>query len=216
MIAQEPILEAEIVGRRRCAARRIAAPREGMVRFVVAPGGTIVPDLQERLPGRGVWIGAQRKLIEAPTTRHAFARAAQGRVEAPSGLADLVEQGLAARCIDLVGLAKRAGQLIIGFDQVEAALKAEPVALLLIARDAATGAGRLTRLAGDIPLVACLTREELGGAVGRAELVYAAVAPGGIADKLGREAARLQGMRIDAAAEVGYVGHGATGGSENR
>lgn len=212
----EPIIEVDATGGRRCAVRRQSAPRDGMVRFVVAPGGVVVPDLQEKLPGRGVWIGADRRLIDAPTTRHAFSRAAKEKIEPPAGLADRVEQGLVAHCVDLVGLAKRAGQLIAGFDQVEAALKSEPVALVLVASDAASGARRLAGLIGGRPVLTGLTRAELGRAIGRDELVYAAVAPGGIARKLVREATRLLGLRIDVAAEAGYVAQGATGGSENR
>lgn len=187
--------EPETVGTRRCAVRRASGPRDAMIRFVVGPDSEIVPDLTERLPGRGIWVSADRAAIDDPGLRQAFSRAAKMPVRVPGELSARIEQGLAQRCVELVGLARRAGELHMGFDKVDTALRTEQIALLIVADDAASGCDRLYRGGQGPLLIDWLRRAELGRAVGRDELVYAAVRRGGIAEKLGTEAQRLLGLR---------------------
>lgn len=181
-------------GRRRCAVTRAAGDRVGMVRFVLAPDGAVVPDVDERLPGRGIWVTADRALLVQAVRKNLFAKAAGAPARAETDLPARVEAGLRRRCLDLLGLARRAGLLVAGFDQVEAALRQGGVGLVLIARDAASQAAKLRRLAGEVPVAAGLGRSELGRPFGRDELVYAAVARGRLADRLRRELARLDGL----------------------
>lgn len=181
-------------GRRRCAVARAAGDRAGMVRFVLAPDGAVVPDVDERLPGRGIWVTADRALLAQAVRKNLFAKAAGAPARAEADLPARVEAGLRRRCLDLLGLARRAGLLVAGFDQVEAALRQGGVGLVLIARDAASQAAKLRRLAGEVPVAAGLGRSELGRPFGRDELVYAAVARGRLADRLRRELARLDGL----------------------
>ena len=183
-------------GGRRCIASRESRPRETLVRFVVDPAGTLVPDIDARLPGRGVWLSAQRGAISLAVAKGLFARAARQRVQVPPDLADLVETMLARRCLDLLGLARRAGQVIAGFDQVADGLRQGTVAVLLGARDgAADGRRKLRALAAGLPLVELFDRRELGGALGRDEAVHVGIAPGGLARRLLAEVARLEGFR---------------------
>ncbi len=186
--------EVETAGRRRCAVARAAGDRNGMVRFVLAPDGAVVPDVDERLPGRGIWVTADRALLAQAVRKNLFAKAAGAPARAEADLPARVEAGLRRRCLDLLGLARRAGLLVAGFDQVEAALRQGGVGLVLIARDAASQAAKLRRLAGEVPVAAGLGRSELGRPFGRDELVYAAVARGRLADRLRRELARLDGL----------------------
>ncbi|MCY4066808.1 MAG: DUF448 domain-containing protein, partial [Rhodospirillaceae bacterium] len=109
---------------RRCAVTRRTGPREGLIRFVVAPDGTLTPDLAETLPGRGVWIAAARDALAAPGLAKAAARSVRKRVSVPDGLADTVERLLAERCRATLGLARRAGLVDAGFDKVRAAIAA--------------------------------------------------------------------------------------------
>lgn len=181
---------------RRCVASRESMPREALLRFVVAPDGHLVADLQERLPGRGLWVRAERAAIERAVRARSFARAAGREVRvAPALVADL-ERALVGRCVDLLGLARRAGALWQGFDQVEAALRDGRVALLVQARDAsADGVRKLAGLAWGVRRVQLLDRAELGRALGRDEAVHVALAAGGLADKLWIAAQRLRGFR---------------------
>lgn len=165
-----------------------------MVRFVLAPDGAVVPDVDERLPGRGIWVTADRALLAQAVRKNLFAKAAGAPARAAADLPARVEAGLRRRCLDLLGLARRAGLLVAGYDQVEAALREGGVGLVLIAHDAASQASKLCRLAGEVPVARSLGRAELGRPLGRDELVYAAVAAGRLAERLRRELARLDGL----------------------
>src|SRR4051794_34202917 len=89
-----------------------------MIRFVVGPDRSLVPDLAARLPGRGMWLSADRGAVRTALAKNLFGKVARGQVTAEADLPDRLETMLVARCLDLVGLARRAGGLVAGFDQV--------------------------------------------------------------------------------------------------
>jgi len=170
--------------------------RGNLLRFVVGPDGAIVPDVAARLPGRGLWLTARRDIVAAAATKRLFARAARQPVIVDGGLADRVEILLAKRCLDRIGLARRAGRAVMGFAKVRAALEASKVAVLVAATDgAADGRDKLKALAPSLPLVECLTSAELGAAFGREYVVHAALLPGRLGDAFLADAARLGGFR---------------------
>jgi predicted RNA-binding protein YlxR (DUF448 family) len=171
-------------------------PKAELLRFVVAPDGRLTPDMAGRLPGRGLWLTARRDIVTAAVTKRLFARAARQPVIVDDDLADRVEALLAQRCRDHIGLARRAGQAVMGFAKVQAALMAGKAAVLLAASDgAADGRGKLAALAPGLPLVDRLTSAELAAAFGREHVVHAALAPGRLAEALLVDAARLGGFR---------------------
>jgi predicted RNA-binding protein YlxR (DUF448 family)/ribosomal protein L30E len=181
-----------------------------MIRFVVGPDDALVPDLAGRLPGRGYWLSADRRAVDGAVARNLFAKAARGRVTADPALADRLEGLLAERCLELVGLARRAGELVAGFDQVVAALRGGQAVLVLQARDgAADGRRKIASAAaargggGDgVPVVEAFGREELGRAIGRPEVVHVALASGGVGRRLQVELDRLKGFRELASLEA--------------
>jgi len=176
---------------RRCIATRETLPKERMIRFVLGPGREIVPDLAGKLPGRGMWLSARADVLERALNRGAFARAARGQVHLPPDLRARIETALKGRLRDQVGLARRAGQAVCGFQQVREWLQAGRAAVLVEAVDGSPS--ERARLAGrrDVPLVLALTAEELGAVFGRDHAVHVAIAPGRIADMLVQEAGRL-------------------------
>jgi hypothetical protein len=181
---------------RRCIAsgRRLDPAR--LVRFVVAPDGAVLADVGGRLPGRGMWLEARRQALELALEKQSFARAAKRRVRVEPDLAERVEGLLAGRCLEGLGLARRAGQAVTGFERVRAALRASEVALLLAASDAADdGRRKLAALAGDCRQVTLFSRAELSLALGRENVVHAALLPGGLADRLALDVERLAGFR---------------------
>ncbi len=201
-------------GRRRCLVGRAPEERDRMVRFVLAPDGTVVADVDERLPGRGMWVRAERSAVEQAVRRNLFAKAAGAPTRAPADLPVQVEAAIRRRCLDLLGLARRAGLAVAGFDQVEAALRAGGIGLLLIARDAAGQADKLIRSAGGVPVVRALERAELGRVFGREEAVYVALREGGLVTRLLRELGRLEGLASPAAAAAN--GGGTREGGDDR
>jgi predicted RNA-binding protein YlxR (DUF448 family) len=180
---------------RRCIVTRKSAPRAGLVRFVLGPDGAVVPDLAETLPGRGVWVIAERGAVETARRKNVFAHALRTPARAPADLAERIERLLAERCIALIGFARRADRIVFGRDRVRAALSAGQIALLLAAadsegRDAADLAARF-----DGERFAVLTSAEIGAALGREGVVHLALKPGRLAEALARELGRLQGFR---------------------
>ena len=181
---------------RRCLVSREALPRERMVRFVVGPDREIVPDVAGRLPGRGLWLQSRRDIVERAAATNAFARASRRDVTVPDALADQVERLLVARCIDLIGFARRAGGALAGFEAVRRALQRGGAALLLVAADGSPRQrDRLPLARMRDRVVDVLVSAELGGAFGRDAVTYAALGPGRLAGRVGEDAARLAGFR---------------------
>jgi uncharacterized protein len=189
---------------RRCIVTGELRPKAELVRFVVGPEGKVVPDISCRLPGRGLWLTARRDIVEMAVAKRLFARAARAQVGVDEGLANRVEQLLAARCCACLGLARRAGQAVAGFVKVRTLVSAGGAAVLV---EAADGGGdsraKLATLAPHLPVVDRLTCAELSAAFGREHVVHAVLAPGRLAKSFVAEAARLGGFR---AAEGGAQG----------
>ena len=185
---------------RRCIASGELLPKRGLIRFVAGPQGGVVPDIVGRLPGRGLWLTPRRDMLDKACARNLFAKAAKAPLRAPDDLADQVDRLLLRRCLDLLGLAKRAGQAVAGYEKVSSWLAAGKLGLLVQAVDAAEdGRRRLGAMvaarAPEVPVVELFTREELGRALGRDTWVHVAIAPGGVARQLVDETARLAAFR---------------------
>jgi predicted RNA-binding protein YlxR (DUF448 family) len=185
---------------RRCVASGAVKPEGALIRFARAPDGVLTPDLGARLPGRGVWVSADRKSLAAALRRDAFSRAFDAPTTAPAHLADLVEALLAERCRGVLGMARRAGALQVGAENVATALRSGGVSWLIEARDGARdGRERLLALAAAtgaaIAVTGLLSGDELGMALGRDRVVHASLSKGGFADRWASEAHRLAGFR---------------------
>lgn len=180
---------------RRCIVSGRHLPKEAMLRFVIGPEGGVVPDVNGRLPGRGFWLSAERDMIHTALEKNLFAKAARKRVSVSAGLADQAEGLLVRRCLDLIGMARRAGQVVAGFEKVKAMLRAGEAGVLLSAGDgAADGRSKLQALARGVAVISLFSSAELAAALGRDHVVHVAVASGRLADVLLSEAARLQGL----------------------
>lgn len=185
---------------RRCIVTRATGPRDGLIRFVISPDGEAVPDLAERLPGRGLWLAAHRDIVRRASAENLFSKAARRSVTVPADLPDRLAALLDQRCLDLIGLARRSGDAVAGFEKVRAAAKGGKVALLIEAADGADdGRGKLERALPGAEVLALWTASRLGAPFDRDRVVHAAVLAGGLADRLTREAARLRGLRNEGA-----------------
>ena len=178
---------------RRCIVTRESGPKERMIRFVVGPAREIVPDLAGKLPGRGLWLSARGDVLERAMSRGAFMRAARGPVTLPSDLRARIEDGLRARIRDLLGLARRAGQAVSGWQAGREWLAAGRAGLLVQAADGSVA--ERARFGGrGLPAVTPLDAAALGGVFGRDHAVHVVVAPGRLAEAIRIEAERLAGM----------------------
>jgi predicted RNA-binding protein YlxR (DUF448 family) len=185
---------------RRCIVSRESSPTEGLIRFVVGPENEIVPDIHERLPGRGIWITAEKSAIETAIAKNMFARAAKQKVNVDPAMIAQIEMMLVKSCLNLLGLAQRSGEVRQGFEKVRSFLKSGEAAILIAAADgAADGRTKLLKLAQnvreDVHLVENFSSSELSLALGHENVVHAAVKSGGLAERIKRESTRLRGMR---------------------
>ena len=188
-------LEEEKGPQRRCIVTGQVGPKEAMIRFVVGPDGQLVPDIEGRLPGRGMWLSAKRDVVNTAVAKAFFAKAARRKLEVPADLADRLEALLRRRCLDILGLARRAGEVVSGYDKVRAELKAGRGAVLLAARDGAEdGVSKIGALAPKLPVVRSLTAAEMGAAFGRDHTVHGLLLKGRLAERLLMESARLAGI----------------------
>ena len=188
---------------RRCLVTGEVQPKAGLIRFVLGPEGMVAPDLAEKLPGRGFWLTADRAIIERAVAKGLFSRGAKAPAKPPEGLVDLLEAGLARRVVDLVSLGRKSGRAVAGFEKVKDWLAAGKVKVLLQASDGSErGKGKLWTPEG-ARWFGCLTASELGLAFGRDHVIHSALSRGGIADKVIRDAGRLNGLRGQSAVRAG-------------
>lgn len=181
---------------RRCIVTGETGPKAGLIRFVVGPDDTVVPDITERLPGRGIWVLASASAVEKAARKGLFSRAARRSVKADPDLAKRVEERLAARVIELLSLARKAGEAVAGMEKVKALLEAGTAVCLLQAADgSAREKAQLRAPEGDDTYFAELTAAELGLAFGRDRVIHAALISGGLGRLVRYESARLAGMR---------------------
>lgn len=180
---------------RRCIVTGDVQPKAGLVRFVVSPEGQVFPDLAGKLPGRGIWVTADREAIAKAVRKGLFSRAAKAQVTAADDLADLVEAGLARRVVDLISLARKAGLAVAGFEKVKGWLADGKARVLLQASDGSErGKGKLWTPEGG-RWFGCLTASELGLAFGRDSVIHGALGAGGLSNRVVEEAAKLSGLR---------------------
>jgi predicted RNA-binding protein YlxR (DUF448 family) len=186
---------------RRCAASGQVKEEDELLRLAISPDDELFPDIAAKLPGRGIWISADRVSVDIAIKKGLFNRAAGKSVKAPDDLGDLFESLLVSRALNLLGLARRAGGLAIGYDASHLALKAGKPAWRIEAKDgAADGRGKLDRLAkaawGSIPVARSFDAEQLGIALGRSHVVHAVLAEGAQSRSFGTTMRKLNGFQL--------------------
>jgi uncharacterized protein len=183
---------------RTCIVTGFQAPPTIMLRFVVGPDRSVVPDLGRCLPGRGLWVKAERAVVERALAKKAFTRAARMPVEATEDLPERVERLLLERVLQDLARARRAGRAVCGFVRVDQMIGQGRAGLLVVACEAA-GDG-LAKLQGSgLPIARFGDAASLGGVFGRENAVYAAVArddaAGRFIERITDGAARWLGYR---------------------
>lgn len=188
---------------RTCAATRTARPLDELVRFALSPDGVVTPDLRQRLPGRGVWVTARRAAIADAGRKKAFARGFKAPANAPEDLPELVERLLARDALAALSFANKAGATTAGLAKVEAEVgSGRAVALLQACDGGADGAKKLrqaARRAGreEIEPIDLFTCDELSVALGRENVIHAALARGGATENFLARCRRLRFYRAD-------------------
>jgi predicted RNA-binding protein YlxR (DUF448 family) len=192
---------------RRCIATGEAQPKRGLIRFAVSPDGVVVPDVLEKLPGRGIWVAADRAALETAVKKGLFARAAKQAVTVPETLVADVEALLVRRLIDGVSMARKAGRAIAGYEKVRDWLGKEEARILFQASDGSErGKSKLHAPGGRGSYFEVLTASELGLSFGRERVIHAALGFGGLTERIREDAIRLSGVReVDGGVATGKV-----------
>ncbi len=181
---------------RKCIASGKVLPKGEMVRFVVGPDNSVVPDILGKLPGRGMWVSTRASALQKACAKGLFNRAAKAQVTWTRDLPQRVEAALAARVIDLISLSRKSGRAIAGYEKVKTSLEKGEVKVLIQARDGSErGKGKLRAPDGKASFIGVLTANELGLAFGRENVIHCALAAGGLTKLVVEEAARLDGLR---------------------
>ena len=176
-----------------CAVTRQVRPVDELIRFVVAPSGEVIPDLKRKLPGRGLWVSASRQTVAEAVRRHQFSKGFKREVRVSPALATDTEALLVRSTIDALAVAAKAAQVVSGFSKVEVALAgprpgAAVEALIHASDGASDGIRKLDALArqirgnigksGEFPIVTALTSAQLDLALGRSNVIHAALLAG--------------------------------------
>jgi predicted RNA-binding protein YlxR (DUF448 family) len=174
---------------RMCAVTRQVLPIDELIRFVVSPQGGVIPDLKRKLPGRGMWISATRQAVAEAVKRHQFAKGFRRDVRVAPTIAADTESLLERSVIEALAIVAKAGQLVSGFGKVEDALAQGRAQALIHASDGAEDGTRkldaiVRQNAGinddsrPFPVVTALNSEQLDLALGRSNVIHAALLAG--------------------------------------
>ena len=179
-------------------------PEERLVRFAPGPDGQVVPDVARKLPGRGLWVEAKREAVDLAVRKGGFSRAAKAKLTAAPDLSDQVESLLKVRLLNGLGLARRAGDLTLGYEKAASAIEAGKVAWMVEASDgSADGRRKLLQSARRAAvanlrspgLLGVFSAEELGLALGLGNVIHLAFLAGRGADRWTVDVQRLSGFR---------------------
>jgi uncharacterized protein len=174
---------------RMCVVTRRVRPIDELIRFVLSPTGEPVPDLKRKLPGRGMWVSASHKAVAEAVKRNLFARGFKKNVKPSADLAGETDKLMLRGVSEALAMVAKAGQVVSGFTKVEDALRRNTAGILLHATDgAADGIRKLDGIArqnaafGDetdlLPIISLLKSDELDLALGRSNVIHAAVLTG--------------------------------------
>lgn len=192
---------------RTCIVTRRTKPVDRLIRFVQAPDGDVVPDLRRRLPGRGVWVTASREAVDAAERKRLFARGFRAEVRVAPGLAARVERLIEEAALASLSMTRKAGCVVAGFAKVEAALGRDTVVALIAAAEAAddgmrkiaAAVRRRFGAADAVPVIRAFASAQLDLALGRPNVIHAALLEGRASDGFMTRAEQLAGYRDGAA-----------------
>jgi len=184
---------------RKCIATGEIQPKYGLVRFVVGPDNQVYPDILGKLPGRGMYVAADRAALEQAVSKKLFTRAAKKQVTVQDDLVDEVEKQLARRVVELISLQRKGGRAVAGYEKVKSWLQTEEAQVLIQATDGSERGKTKLSTPHYGQYIGWLTADELGLAFGRQTVIHGALASGGLTLRVVEEAQRLKGVRQNGA-----------------
>ena len=181
---------------RRCIASGEVKDKSSLLRFVVTPDNMVVADVLEKLPGKGIWLGCSKDLLEKTLRDGLFARVTKKPINVPETLLDDVEQMLTNRVISLISLARKSGRAVAGYEKVKDWLSKDLATVLVQSQDGSERGKSKLSTPRDGTFIDWLKTSELGLAFGRQTVIHCALASGGITQRVVHDALRLKGLRL--------------------
>ena len=167
-----------------------------MVRFIVDPNNEILPDISEKLPGRGIWVKTEKNALDQAISKNLFLKAANKKVLVRKNLSSLVEDILVKTVISLISLSRKSGAALNGYEKVKSSLIDGTAKVLIQAKDGSVNQKRKLRPPGGKEnYINCLSSKELGEAFGRNYVVHVSLTSGGLSKRVVHEASRLNKLR---------------------
>ncbi|KMW58966.1 putative nucleic-acid-binding protein [Candidatus Rhodobacter oscarellae] len=161
----------------------------------MGPDNSVVPDVLGKLPGRGIWVAADRAALDKAVQKGLFSRSAKQSVQVPETLVDEIERQLTKRVIEGIAMARKAGRAVAGYEKVKSWLdKGEAKVLIQAIDGSGRGKSKLSTPENG-KFIGCLTANELGLAFGRDHVIHSALGPGGLSKRVIEDATRLKGLR---------------------
>ncbi|WP_018899112.1 RNA-binding protein [Rhizobium sp. 2MFCol3.1] len=213
MSAREPTVSPEDddlagydVNGRMCIVTRESGSPDELIRFVAAPDGTVVADLKRQLPGRGCWVKIDRTLVDKAVAKKSFARALKTDVKAAADLGETVDKLLMQQLMQMMNMARKAGQFITGASKVDAAIRSGAALAVFHATDAAADGVRKIDQARkawhlgmeteeEIPSYKLFSESEMEGLMGQNAFIHAAVLAGQAGEGVVKRAKMLEQYR---------------------
>jgi len=183
-----------------CAVTNEVLPQAEMIRFVIAPDGSIVADLTQKLPGVFLWVKADHATLKKAIWRNTFAAKTRQNVTIPENLLESIESGLFRLAMQTLSMAKRAGELRFGFTKVDEALRSHTAAVYVVASDAKeNGREKVERLAihENLPVIDEWTSAQLSASIGEENVIHMVLAHGGLTQKLLEILTKLKAVKSE-------------------
>ncbi len=209
----EPDEEIADLPERTCILTRRKGEPETLIRFALSPDGVVTPDLKRKLPGRGVWLTADRASVEAAAKRKLFARAFKAEAATPADLPELIERLMEADALSALAIANKAGVVTLGFMKVEGAITQGKAAVLLSASDAAEDGKRKIRQAvlrssresEAIAQISLFSTAQMSLCLGRENVIHGALSGAPVTDRFVEKCRILTQYRSGVASEPGLA-----------
>ena len=181
---------------RRCISSGEVCDKSDMIRFIVGPNNEVIPDISEKLPGRGIWVKSNRSFLEKALSKKLFIKSAKYKVSVRHDLINLVEAILLKSVLALISLSRKSGIAVSGYEKVKSTLLDGSASILIQAKDGSINQkSKLRPPNGSKSYIDCLSSSELGEAFGRNYVVHASLTSGGLSKRVVHEALRLNNVR---------------------
>ena len=181
---------------RKCLVTGVTIEKKNLIRFVLSPQNDLVADINQKLPGRGYWVKAERQIVLKAIKKNILIKATKQEVSIEKNVLERIESQLKKKIINQISLCRKAGMAIFGFDKIKVALSKNNIGLLIQAIDGSDKEKKRI-LNKSIPKIInnCFTASDLGKAFSREKVVHCAILQSGFVENINFDSNRLNNLK---------------------